>query len=487
MKHTATLFILLLLASGIQAQQLQLDTVGTSKSFSSELAGNCQYMGTVDTVSYFASREARMFNMSPIQIIATDAHYRTLKTMSIDGTKNFNILYANISNGEAVLLMRDGSEKKSEAVYRVSVRLDSMTIADSLKQMYRINLNNKGRIIMLSAVSPNGKYVGVVSAATQKNGTINTGEAMMYNESARPMWKKGINLRNLTSVSVTDDGTLITLGSHIVGQTDSMDIHIVSTADKLDYPAVLVFDSCTPVKTQLIGESNGVVLIGGFVRHPKVHAPGPSGLFTAAFNPDEQQLTRPATYRFSNSDFCCINNTTKYKDKKKKATEGQQRLRIEDKIPTTYGAAILLQGLYNVTTEENGQTTVIYHKQGSLLFGVGTDGNIRWHCGIRTLSVNDDGGCFQHTPLLRNGDNVYFVQNEHHKTTAYVPGQPIKALEEKTNSNLALYTITPTGEVSRQVILANTKWALGNSHPVEHGVLFQLDLKGNSTLMQLRY
>ena len=466
---------------------MKLDTIGTSKSFSAELAGNCHYMGTIDTINYFASREARMFNMSPIQIIATDAHYRTLKSVSIDGTKNFNILYAHINNGQAILLLRDGTDKKSEAIFRTSIRLDSMTIADTLKQMYRIHATGKGKIVMKSAVSPNGKYVGVVSTITQKNGTLSTAEAILYNEAALPLWKKGITLNDFNSMTVTDDGRLIALDSHIVGQVDSINIHVINTADKLSYQTALVFDSCTPVKTMLLGANNNVVLLGGFVRHLKVRAPGPSGIFTAAYDLDGLQLSGTDTYHFSNSDFCCINNTSKYKDKKKNATEGQQRLRIEEKIATPYGTAILLQGLYNVTKEDNGQNTVIYYKQGSLLFGIDLSGKIQWHCGIRTYSVNDEGGCYQHTPLLCNGNDIYFLQNEHHKTTAYTPSQTIKGLEARTNSNLALYTITPSGEVSRQIILSDTKWALGNSHIIGNGAMLQLGLKGNSTLMRLTY
>jgi hypothetical protein len=379
----------------------------------------------------------------------------------------------------ASMLMVDSNVVNRIAILRARVSLDSMQLKGGhLDTVDYFTYGKKDIIASWGAVSPNGRYMGVLTIVQYVERQEYISVARVFDAEANQVWVTDYAMGATNAIYVDDSGTMYTLGAQRVRDGVHFTLNVVNSKRADTYSMTM---QCDPVHDMGILNVLGphVLCAGLFTaERARYEEEMSSGVVTMSFNIDSASLSGFSMRFFQNEDMNIMLNKN---SKKTQRFRDMSRVMPMGSLRMPYGV-VMAVGHHHVLhyTNVNGTVEDSWYAQGLHLLAFDIYGNIKWVRNIRRNDMTgvDDGMLY--VSMFVDGDKACLVKNENRKEPEnYNITKESREYEVGDKSNLVLYTISAEGDVRKAYLEKDTKHALVNMVRREDGTLLLLTMRGN--------
>lgn len=454
------LLAVLMLGFGAAAQGSYTLTAGVeNRDINGTLLHEGRYLGQYEGLHCWAGGEENIRK----RVTLTDHNLVAMSGLVLpESSEGCKMLTATMDEGKACLLLVDSSYAKMTFIYSSVIDLATMRPADSTAPMTLVDslgYGSKDRCLVWGAVSPNGRYAAIIYIVEYTERHQYSARAILYDAQLREQWRKDYALGSMEALTVTDDGTMVTLGYEEEGD----ETHFVYNI--LDRHRAESFDvavQCNHVRQLKFAGVTGRKAIGVGTFSPadyRYQEHFCEGVLTMAFDIDSATLTGFNMRTFQNEDLNILLNTN---TRRVQRSQDIELVSVSGMTTTDWGAVVAVGRNWRLNrTEDNGTHTVMYRRMGLHLVAIDTTGRVRW---VRNLRRNDlqtkDDNLLSLDMTSRDGV-TYIVRSEPRRTPqTYEIGREAKQLEMGSKSALALYAIGADGEVQKHILAPKTPYNL---------------------------
>lgn len=451
-----------------------------------QMAANAHYLGSegqgpIGVMDWWVTQSekgARGFAKDKDwQVVKTNWHLSPQKRVDLRRTHECSYLASAMDDSTATVLLVDSSESKEAAIYRAKVRLESGE--SHIDTLCKFNFTRKDKFIAWGAVSPNGKYMGMLTVMQYVKKGEYKAEATVFDNSGKVVWTREYGVGTTWNIYVTDKGEMLTLGVEHGREEEHFIVNVMNNHSGDTYDLKVKSD---PVLTMRIAnvQDGKMLCLGTFMpadEDPDDELTG--GMVSMSFSLDSLFMKGFTMRPFMNED---VNILMNKKTKKVQRTQMVEMIEPIAVIPTPYGGLIAMGHRHKLSyTNANGTRTSTYLKQGIHMVAVDMNGTVKWVRNVRRCDVsrNDD---LLYMALFAEGNTVCLVKNEERKyPDTYDIAKEAREYEVGDKGRLVIYRIKENGEVKKDIIEKKTEHMIVNSTKRADGTTLLLSVDGRDT------
>ena len=473
---------------GARGQNKELTKIGAeSKKVNPDMLLNAQYLGALDGVDMWLTKSEDgvkgLANKRDWHVVKLSDALIPIERADLPKTHQCELLGAACYQQNALVLLVDSSASGRTTIFGARVSTDSLRLAEGrLDTVDHYTYGRKDRCKVWSAVSPNGRYFAVLTRVLHKaKDTVYVTKVL--DENLNEVWSKDFNFGYPEVVYVDDNGKVYAMETERIqdGMTFKMTLIDRSGADSYSNEK-----KCDPVQDlQIVNVIGKKVLCTGLYKSAaaKPKEDVTSGVVTMVFDVDSMSLTKFNIRPYENDDKNIILNEHTIRD--------QQRVRDLPmmtplgSLRMPYGALLAVGHHHSLRyVNANGSVTNTFNGMGVILLAIDMNGNVKW---VRHIRRNDISGLSDATIALHmfaDGETAYVVKNETPKAPAlYDIAKKAREYEVGDKSNLVLYGISASGEVTKSILEKNTKQVMANIGSRKDGSCAVLTFRGSKCRM----
>lgn len=473
--------------SGAAAQNITIAKGEPGKWMDEESVQNAWYLGRHGEHDCWLTRTEdgpkSFVRSDDWQVVEVDRNLRVLGRLELPMSRMCKVVTARLVDGTADVVLVDSSETKSVTILRAGVVLDSMKLVDNkIDTLLQYEKTPTDRSYVWGAVSENGDYMGVLMLLQMTKKLQYSAEALMFDENMEQIWRKEYGVGTTSSIAVSNDGEMITLGYEEVSDGERITINVITSRSGDTYGLTM---SCDRIKDmQILNVVGRKVLCGGLFSprdsNPKDRMVG--GTVSMAFDMDSMSVTKFVMHPFQNEDMNILLNKKTKKVQRSQMTPMVSPLAY---VRMPYGA-VLAVGHRHVMhyMNANGTVSTSHYTQGIHLVAMDESGNVMWTRNVRRNDMQKNMDDKLYIALFAKGDTVCLVKSEHPKYPgSYDIAKDAKELEMGDKNNLVLYAVSAVGDVKKTVLEQKTKHSLVSAAKRENGDIVMLTLDGSKSRM----
>lgn len=399
------------------------------------------YLATYATKSFLGN-----YKTSDIMVAAVDHNLKEQRTFKFEDTDDHTIVAAAM-NGEEVIVLAYLFDDNKLTLTRFRVNVTTMKLAAQPENLLTLSGKN---CYTWYKWSSNHQYFGFVTGLTTPKKKELSMSQLLFDNNLQLVWKHDYPINSLRDIAVGNDGTIATLGYTSEESCTRFIFGNITAQDGRQFDAQYNF-FVNPITASLIDYRNGLYIMGGIINA----ADSPSDdecydrYFGLVYNSRTEIFSGKAN-TFTLEEVNVLGD--KESDKRQKHLYADNLI-LNCEQPTPYGGALTIQRKYTVIERDaNGISSTFHCQTGLLSFGLDTNGNLLWHCPIRSNMVSNDIS-YSTCETFVDGDHYYVLHSESKKApTSYDNSEPMKIVNFiKGAPRLACYDIAPDGNVSKKL------------------------------------
>lgn len=384
---------------------------------------------------------------------------------------------------KASVLLVDSSAWGRTSILRARLSLDTLRLEGGrLDTVDYYTYDRDDRCQVWCAVSPNEKFIGVLTIVQYMKSWEYMSVAKVFDENFNLVWKKDFAVGATNGIYLDDNGVMYTLGAERVTDGMRFVMSVMNSAGADTYGMKI---HCDPVHDfRIVNVVDNHVLCAGLFTVPTAYADEDltSGLVTMSFDVDSMQVEGFSMRYFQNEDMnIMLNKNTK----KIQYDHNMSMVAWQGSLRMPYGAVVAV-GHHHMLhyTNSNGTVEDSWYAQGLHLLAFDTTGIVKWARNIRRNDVTYIADGLLDLHLFAEGDKICILRNEDRKEPEeYNITKEAREYEVGDKSNLVLYTISPEGDVAKKILEKETKHVLANVGRRKDGTLLLLTVRGNKCRM----
>ena len=454
------LLAVLMLGFAAAAQgSFTLTTGAESRNMDAEMLSEAKYLGQYEGLHCWAGGKEGEQKV----VMLTDHNMMPMSSMVLpESSEGCKIMTATMDDGKACLTLVDSSYAKMTFIYSSVIELATMRPADSTAPMVLVDSLGYGRndhCYAWGAVSPNGRLAAIIYIVEYTDRQQYSARAILYDAQLREQWRKDYALGSMENLVVTDDGTMVTTGFEEGGDETHFIYNILERNRAETFDAVVQCPHVRQLKLAGVAGSK-VIGVGTFSpaegRYQEMLC---EGVLTMAFDINSASLTGFNMRTFQNEDLNILLNA---KTRRVQKYQDIDLVSVSGYTITDWGAVVAVGRNWHLNrTEDNGTTSLLYHRMGLHLVAIDTTGRVRWVRNLRRNDVQRNDNYLLGLQMTSHEGVTYIVKNEPRRTPPiYEIGREAKLLAMGDRSVLALYTISADGEVEKHILSAKTPYSL---------------------------
>lgn len=454
-----------------QSDTMALRAVGEeSKHADADMMMNAHYLGALEGLDIWLTRSddgvKGFANKRNWHVVKFSDILYPMERVELPGTAHCQVLGAvgaqsNIDGiHRASVLMVDSSARGRITILRARLSMDTLRLMGGrLDTVESYTFGRKDLSKVWCAVSPNGKYLAVLTIVQYVDRKDYISVSRVFDENLNEVWAKDYAVGVTEDIYVDDEGTMYTLGKEQTSNGVRFLMNVMSQGSADSYRMDM---QCDPVHDlQIVNVIGKKILCAGLFTlssiFPDEHLT--SGVVMMTLDADSMVVEGFKMRFFQNEDMnIMLNKNTK----KFQREHDMAMVSMLGTVRMPYGSVVAV-GHHHVLhyTNANGTVTHSYYAKGIQLLAFDTLGNIMWVRNIRRNDMTEISDRMLDLHLFADGDNVCLLKNEHRKEPVeYIITEEAHEYEVGDKSNLVLYTVSPKGDVTKTCLEKETKQAL---------------------------
>ena len=414
-------------------------------------------------------------------VMLTDHNMEPLSVMELpEGSKGCRMLTATMDDGKAYLTLVDSGYSKMTFIYSSAIDLATMTPAEGTEAMRLVDSLGYGRndrCYVWGATSPARRYAAIVYAVEYTERHQYSARARLYDAGLREQWARDYAIGSMESLAVTDDGTVVSLGYEEDGDETHFIFNVLDSRHADTYDAVV---QCPHVRQLRLAGVAGRKAMGVGTFSPadgRYRDELCEGVLTMAFDIDSAVLTGFNMRTFQNEELNIMLNT---KTKKVQRYQDIDLVSVSGQTITDWGVVVAVGRNWKLRrTEDNGTTTLVYHRMGLHLVAMDTSGRVTWVRNLRRNDLQRGADGLLDVDLTSRDGITYIARSEPRRSPAiYDIGRAAKPLAVGDKASLMLYTIAADGEVEKHLLAPKTQYSLLRTIMRPEGTLLLVGANG---------
>lgn len=481
-KVIVLLAVLLLGFAAAAQRSFTLTTGAESRNVDAAMLGESKYLGQYEGLHCWAGGKEGEQKV----VMLTDHNMMPMSSMVLpESSEGCKIMTATMDDGRACLTLVDSSYAKMTFIYSSVIDLATMRPADSTAPMVLVDSLGYGRndhCYAWGAVSPNGHYAAIIYIVEYTERHQYSARAILYDAQLREQWRKDYALGSMENLAVTDDGTMVTLGYEDEGDETHFIFNILERNRAESFDAVV---ACNHIRQLKLAGVTGRKAMGVGTFSPaegRYRDQLCEGVMTMVFDIDNASLLGFNMSTFQNDD---LNMMLNEKTRRVQRYQDIDLVSVSGATVTDWGAVVAVGRNWRLNrTEDNGTTSIAYHRMGLHLVGVDTTGRVTWRRNIRRNDVQREEDGLLGLHMTSHEGVTYIVKNEPRRTPAtYDISRESKQLVMGEKSALALYTISANGEMYKELLVPRTPYSLLHCIQRNDGSLLLVSTDGRRVQM----
>ncbi len=494
MKKFLLMFVAVTALAGVRGQNEGLTLVGEeSKKVEADMMVNAHYLGALEGVDIWLTRSddgvKGLANKRDWHVVKLGEALVPIERADLPQSHRCQLLGAvatrqdvNGIHGASILLV-DSSATGRTTIFRAKVTMDTLRlVGGSLDTVDSYTYGRKDTCRVWSSVSPNGKYLAVLTMVRYKERKNYISVTKVFDENLNEVWAKDFSLGDIEAVYVDDNGTVYTMGQERTSNGMRFLTNVMSKNGAESYRSDI---QCEPVHDlQIVNMIGKKVLCAGLFTALSADPEKDltSGVVTMVFDIDSLKVTNFKARYFQNEDKNILLNKHTIRVQRE---HDMPMVAMLGSIRTPYGAVVAVGHHHKLRyVNANGSVSKSFCGRGIHMFAIDASGNVKWERNIRRNDVTDISDEVLALHMFAVDDKVYLVKNESCKEPAiYDIAKEGCEYELGDKSNLALYGITANGEVTKALLEKKTKHVLANVGCRADGSWVLLSFRGSKCRM----
>lgn len=482
------------LMGNVAQGQKVLTLVGEeSKKVEPDMMMNAHYLGSLEGLDIWLTRSDEgvkgFVNKRDWHLVKFSDGLFPMERVDLPATNRCQLLAAvgakeNVDGiHSASVLLVDSSARGRTTVLKARLSTDTLRLeGGKLDTVDNFTYSRKDLCKVWSAVSPNGKYMAVLTIVQYVERREYIAVSRVFDENLKEVWSKDYAVGVTDDIFVDDEGTMYTLGLESTSNGMRFLLNVMNRAGADSYRMDI---QCDPIHDlRIVNVIGKKALCAGLVTmlSADVDKDLTSGVATMVFDVDSMSAAEFKIRFFQNEDKNILMNKH---TKKVRREQDMPMVDMLGSIRMPYGAVVAV-GHHHVLhyTNANGTVEDSWYAQGIHMMAFDTVGNLMWVRNIRRCDETDIADGILNLHLFADGDNACLLKNENRKEPAeYNIAEEGREYEVGDKSNLVLYSIAPGGEVSKSIIEKETKHALANIGRRADGSWVLLSFRGSRCRM----
>ena len=418
------------------------------------------------------------------RVVMLDSNMTLTSSLELpESSESCELVTATYDDGKAYLMYVDSNYDKMTLLFASTVDLATMTPAEGTMPMRltdSLSYGRKDHCYVWGATSPDGKTAAVIYIVEYTERMQYSARAILFDNHLQEQWVKDYALGSMENLCVTNDGTMVTLGYEDDGDETHFIFNILSRDRAESFDAVVQCNHVRQLKLAgIVG--NKAMAVGTFSpAEGRWSDQLCEGVLTMAFDIESASLTGFNMRTFQNEE---LNILLNMKTKKVQRYQDIDLVSISGYTTTNYGAVVAVGRNWHLNrTEDNGTTSLSYHRMGLHIVATDTNGHITWMRNLRRNDVQAKDDYLLGLDMTSRDGVTYIMRSEHRRTPQiYDIGREAKQLMMGEKTMMALYTIDADGEVQKNVLEARTPFSLLRTIPQSDGTLMTIGAAGHRT------
>ena len=479
--------------AGVKGQPVVMKAGPESRAVDRDMMLNAHYLGALEGLDIWLTRSddgvKGFADECDWHLVKLTDGLSPMERVELPSSRRCQLLGAVGFDGnakgihKASLLLVDSSAWGRTSILSAKVSLDTLRLEGGhLDAVDVYTYDRKDNCRVWCAVSPNEKYIGVLTIVQYVKSREYLAVAKVFDENLNLLWKKEYAVGVTNGIYLDDAGVMYTLGVKHTTDGEYFVINVMNSAGADTYGVSVQSDPVHDVR--IVNVLDNHVLCAGLFTEPLADPEEAltSGLVTMSFDIDSMQVAGFSMRYFQNEDKNIMQNKN---TRKIQYDHSMSMVAWQGSLRMPYGAVVAV-GHHRMIhyTNSNGTVEDFWYAQGLHLLAFDTVGTVKWTRNIRRNDMTDIADGMIDLHLFSEGDKVCILKNEDSsEPVEYNIAKAAHEYEVGEKSNLVLYTLASDGTVTKDIIEKETKHALTNVGRRKDGTLLLLSVRGNKCRM----
>ena len=474
--------------------QKELTLIGEeSKKVEADMMMNAHYLGSLEGLDIWLTKSDEgvkgLANKRDWHVVKLGDALYPMERVDLPETHQCQVLGAvgvlpNVDGiHKASVLLVDSSDRNRTTILRARMTTDTLRlIGGHMDTVDSYTYGRKDCCKVWGAVSPNGKYLAVLTIVQYKERKDYLSVSKVFDENLNEVWSTDYAVGSVEAIYVDDKGTMYTIGTELTGNGVRFFTNMMDRSSANGYRNDM---QCDPVfDLQIVNVIGKKVLCSGLV---KMISADPekdvaSGVMTMVFDADSTSISSFKIRFFQNEDKNILLNKN---TKKVQREQDMPMISPLGSIRMPYGAVVAVGHRHHLRyVNANGSVTNSYYGRGIHLIAFDTLGTVKWVRNLRRNDMTEIAGEMLDLKMFAVDDNAYVIKNEDvGDPEEYIVTEEADEYEVGDKSNLVLYEITAEGDVTKTILERKTKQALASFGHRMDGSWVLLSCRGSKCRM----
>lgn len=477
----------------VWGQKEGLTLVGEeSKKVEADMMINAHYLGSLEGLDIWLTRSADgvkgLANKRDWHVVKFGDVLVPMECADLPETQNCKVLGAlgcqqNASGiHKASVMLVDSSAKGRTTLLRARLSTDTLRLMEGMDTVDSYTYGRKDRSRVWSAVSPNGRYLAVLTIVQYMERKDYISVTKVFDENLNVVWAKDYGVGVMEDIYVDDEGTVYTLGTERTSNGERFLSNVMNQSSANSYRLDV---QCDPVHDLRIANVIGKKLLCMGLVTMTTADPDEnltSGVVTMVMDVDSGAMASFKMRFFQNEDKNILLNKN---TKKVQRDQDMPMIAPLGSIRMPYGAVAAVGHRHHLRyVNANGTVTNSYYGQGIHLVAFDTIGTVKWVRNLRRNDKNEMTDELIDLKMFAVDDKAYVMKNEDCDEPAeYIITEEADEYEVGDKSNLVLYEIGAEGDVTKSILEKATKHTLASFGQRMDGSWVLLSFRGNKCRM----
>ena len=387
-------------------------------------------------------------NVKYIKVRSCDINWKDEKVTEIGNTKKYKI-QTSFCTADKLHVIVELNNRDSLVIRHITLGVQNLdVVTDTAIVRYQYGSDEHGWATVEQ--SPDGSKYALVYSIWDDYKNVSAAKAHLFDDNMNCLWQKVLEFGDVNRVIVTDKGEVVTAAIGYLPDKEEESIFRFNMADAGGVAYGTLNTKYDLSSMALLNYVDGKVLITA------LDGEGRNRKFTAVrsfvFDIPFGVLLSEQRHAFSKDDVRCFENEEADDD----VDTTTNRLQALDYCATAQGGAVLYNRSWTEEVHDYraGSINSTTYCLGMILFQVDMKGNF---VAVTPIRQNNQ---YANRPKVGadvqlHGNKLYVITNESkEETDEYTPTVPAKRSRSliKANTSLSIYSITPNGQVAKQML-----------------------------------
>lgn len=478
---------------GAKAQK-ELTLIGEeSKKVEADMMMNARYLGSLEGLDIWLTKSDEgvkgLANKRDWHVVKFGDELVPMERADLPLTDRCRVLGAvgfeqNASGiHKASVLLVDSSARGKTSILRARLKTDTLSLEGGrVDTVDNYTYGRKDLCKVWCAVSPNGRYLAVLTIVQYKERKDYISVTKVFDENLDVVWAKDYGVGATEALYVDDNGTVYTMG---LERTSNGVRILTNVMDQASANSYRTDKQCDPIHDLQIANVIGPkVLCSGLVTMSTAdhEMDVTSGVVTMVFDRDSGSMQSFRMRFFQNEDKNILLNKN---TKKVQREQDVPMIAPLGSIRMPYGTVVASGHRHHLRyVNANGTVTDTYYGRGIHLVAFDTLGNVKWVRNLRRNDKTDIGDEMLELRMFAVGEKAYVLKNEDEDDPEeYIITEEADEYEVGDKSDLVLYELSSDGEVAKTFLEKKTKHALAGMGRRPDGNWVLLSFRGSKCRM----